>query len=217
MLPSTSSDASNLLGLLFLFEFHPKHLPNEHLAIERDQRIQITAAAVYRFVQANQQDDPQKSQAEPPRPKQRGGDEQQDAHEFEGVAQLKGGLGEVCHGHKRHVEDHLGHQPAHLNGEIAQNQPCHYRKGIAQHGRGVEGCQLHPIDGEFHQEDLKKNGQTGIVLHRDEGQPIGDPRGVPDQQVPQRGEKKGDEEDADPQETEIGADERRKVEIVEEK
>ena len=88
---------------LGIWELDTEELPEEHFAVKGDQGIEITAAAVHGLVQPDEQKDGDKSQPKSPRIEERSGDEQQNPHKLEGVAQLKGGLSEVGHRHEGHI------------------------------------------------------------------------------------------------------------------
>ena len=113
-----------------------------------------------------------------------GADEQHEAQELEGVAELVARLGEVRDGNERHVRQHLRHEPMRLHGEVAEHERTNHGKRVGKDAGGVERGELEEVDNELGQEELGEDGDLVLARDGEEAQRAVGKVGVLHEQIP---------------------------------
>ncbi|CAN4033132.1 DUF3849 domain-containing protein, partial [Dysosmobacter welbionis] len=113
-----------------------------------------------------------------------------------------------------HIHQYFRPQPSGLHGKITQDQGPQHGEGVGQRIRRVQGRQLQHVDQEFHHQQLGQQRQRRRLRGGEEIQPGRQAPRRADHQVPGRGNQQGDQEHRHPQDPQIRAHQRGKIEVI---
>lgn len=124
---------------------------------EGDQRIDI-ALSCNGAVEDDRTGRNDHSGCKSPQVKQGGEYQDQDAHEFHGVSQLKAGLRIAGNGYKGHIKHGLTVEPPGFYSVFSKDDTGNNTERGGQHVGSIDCCQAKSVDGKFQDQKLPDQG-----------------------------------------------------------
>ena len=207
----TSKGAFSVLGALLR---QAEKESEQSAAVKGNEGVQIALLSLYGAVRRDEDRNEQQPRevADPAEECRQG--EREHPKELKGVAKLVVLLGEARDGNDRHIEDHVGREPADRNGEVPEDQPSDDAERIGEKIRGVHAGELESVDGKLDEKELEQNGERARVARDHKGERGGKDIGVLQDEVPGRGQNEGEQEGREAHETKVASGHRRQVEVL---